>query len=289
MGVSFLKMKSQKGFTLIELISGTGILAILVLVSTVLVSWAIARFMNVKERLTAEATAYQAEVFFRNTFSQAIDIAFTPGVIPVVLPGNTGRIRHAAINLVSSPNTATFTFDQMSDTAAWTPIALFYREQSVGLSGATGNNSIGRPLRTSIYYREPTPTTSGVLFFNMGARAGLGPSYADPFIDRVSMLSISKIRHRQHDKVASIEVQLNIRYHPNLRFGRTWCPANDILAGAAGCNANVSWRDFQKTFTVPLINNLMKPSGTFANSPVTSEERSLGNLYFFRLTNSLGL
>lgn len=281
-------MRNERGFTLSEVVTSLGVFAVLVLIASALSSWAIYRYYSIRDRLIAESMGFQAETIFKNTFGQALDIEFLDSSLPtsVTEPSPTGRI-------YSNIGSTGFLFDQMGDSATWQNIAIFYRENGTGLRAGTGAVR-GAPSPTFVYYRRPSPTTSGVIFFNLSTPptngAFISPDYSDLFIDRVSTFGITKYRHAIYDKVTNIEVLLRIRYHMFTGSGRNWCPQRDIQNGAGGCGLMSNWKDLEKRFTVTLKNGLMKPAGmTSPGQPyvVSGDERTLGNLYFFRLVSPM--
>lgn len=266
-----------------ELVTGLGVFSILVLIASILSTWAVYRYYSVRDRLIAEATAYRAESLFRNTFGQAIDINFTGTTVPASVAGATGVIHGGA---------GGFLFDEMADSADWTRIATFYREQGTALEN-TGVNSQGRPAATTVFYRRPTLVSSGVIFFDLstlpGQVAATSPDYGDVFVDRVSTFGMEKFRHPNFDKTTNIEVFLRIRYHTFAGRANNWCPQNDIRNGVGGCNNGATIRDFDKRFNIFLAHNLIKAGGVWSqNSAVEGEERAQGNMYFFRTINPLG-
>ncbi|HAG92292.1 MAG TPA: hypothetical protein DCL41_10485 [Bdellovibrionales bacterium] len=283
-------MRGQKGFTLIEVLIATGIFAVQILAVSVIASWAVSRFYSVRDRIITETLGYQAEVAFQSVFGQAQNIRFRGAagneIVLPVMPNNVGRIMHTNLVTASSAN---FMFDQMADAVGWQRIAAFYRESATG-QGTASTAVAGRPSATFVSYMPPTANTSGVIFFDMatpvGANPNSSPSYQDLFIDRVSAFGIAKTKHPTHDQVVSIEVFLRLRYHEfGGSSGTSWCPAVDIQNNVAGClpgGRPVLYRDIEKRFVVPLRNNLMKIEGVLASSGVSAEERTLGNLYFFR-------
>lgn len=277
-------MRNERGFTLSELVTSIGVFSILVLVASVLSSWAIYRYYSVRDRLITENLGFQAETVFRNTFGQALDIEFNNSNIPnnLSLTSRSGRV-------YSNLGSTGFLFDEMGDSANWQNIALFYRENATGLRSGTGAVR-GNPLPTFVFYRRPSLTTSGVIFFDLSAGPNSGvfmnPDYGDVFIDRVSTFGITKVRHATYNKVTNIEVLIRLRYHMFTGRGRNWCPQTDIQNGVGGCTMVSNWRDLEKRFTVTLKNGLVKAAGV-GSSVVTSDERTLGNLYFFRLVNPM--
>ncbi len=284
-GVSLNGMKGQKGYTLSELVTGLGIFSILILIASVLSSWAISRYYSVRDRLLAESVSYKAETLFRNVYGQAIDVEFDNGIVPATLGGLSGRIHHTSL---TGPTSAEFSFEQLSAASDWTRVSLFYREQATGLTGGATPTAVGDVRRTAVFYREPTATTSGVIFFNLSSpatsSADMQPTYDEAFVERVSAFGITKQRHPFQNKTTSIEVLIRIRYFMYPNGGQNWCPQPDIAAGAGSCALQTAWRDLERRFNVLLANNLIKAEGSFTHSTVLGEERTLGNLYFFRLS-----
>lgn len=267
-------IRTNKGFTLAELITSTGVASILVLLIALAVNLLSSTFLQKREKMTAEENAARAEVLFKMVFSQAVRIrnTFTPGEIAsgTTIP-SIGVIADGIL------------FDQIADTpAAWTPLAVFLREASPTLQAPV----YGNPARTAIWYRRPESTgTAGVLFFDMGNVAGaMSPSYADQYIDRVSYLSITKKQHPVLDVVTDVDVVIRIRYHTAANGRTNWCPQLDITASVAGCTTAANWNDVERRFSITLRNNLIRSAtdASKASSAVTGEERVLGNLFFFQ-------
>lgn len=275
-------MKGQKGFTLSELVTSMGVFSILVLIASVLSSWAIYRYYSVRDRLIAEGLAYRAEATFRNVFGQAVDVDYTVGTVPQSLTGRSGVIFHNAV----MGRGRGFMFDRNSITPVWSRIATFYREQGTGI----GTAARSQLMKTAIFYRRPSGTTSGVIFFDLSSPATsnalVSPGYDDFFVDRVSTFGMTKFSHPLHDQTTSVEVLLRFRYHTFAGRGTNWCPQRDIASGAAGCGVQTTWRDLERRFVVVLSDNLLKTSG-YRSSAVNTEERTLGNLYLFRIINPL--
>lgn len=268
-------MNGQKGFTLSELTIGLGVFSILVLIASVLSSWAIYRYYSVRDRLLAEQVAYKGEVLFRNIYGQAVDVTFLNGTVPANLPSNTGRIFHNRVD----GSKRFFRFDRMSASTNWTRISSFYREQ------ATGGR--GQLMNTAVFYREPTVDTSGVIFFDINSpstnRGNLTPDYEGAFIERVTSFEMTKYGSPVADKTTSVEVMFRVRYHMFSGGRRSWCPQADIQLGTGQCaNIQTGFRDLERRFLVVLSNNLIKVGGSYENSAVRSEERTMGGLYFFR-------
>jgi prepilin-type N-terminal cleavage/methylation domain-containing protein len=270
-------MKRVKGFTLIEVLTSTAIVGVLVLILTTLTVFVSSRYQEVKNRLNAEYMASRAEVILRQYFSAAINMGTAVGAtVANPLAADEGQILNG------------IDWDQVGDTANWTHFASFWRETSTQRGAQLYG---GFPMRTFMWYREPSRDTSGVIFIDGGA-GGVGaaaPQFGggqgDEFIDRVSGLRITKIAHTTFAKVAALDVMIRIRYHPNNQQSPNWCPQADINAGAGGCNAVPlgNFKDIERNFRIVLQNNLLRQRGTGTGRAVDSEERMLGNVYFFRM------
>ncbi len=272
-------MKSNRGFTLIEVMIGLGILSIVTLVSVTFFKLISDQYLEVRERLQAEAAGARAENLLRNYFAHATNIDFTTGVVPAALASTTGVIA----DLVN--------YDQIADMAGdWATIAVFWRETQT-IQGV-GNTS-SRPRETAIWYRRPTLTKKGVLFIDGGSVPGsnvaMTPTWDDQFIEGLTFLRIVKnSAGGGYDQTASIDVTLKIRYHPSHGSGFNWCPELDITANASGCGAiQAVHKDLERSFRIILGDNLVHPTlAAFTqNSSGINEERTFGNLYFFSMVN----
>lgn len=264
-------IRTNKGFSLAEMLVATSVAAVLVLLIALAVNLLSDSFLKKREKMEAEELAARAEVLFRMAFSQAVRVQNT---VTSIASGSTltgvGQIADS------------FLYDQIADTAAaWTPIAVFLREAQPALTGTL----YGQPAPTAIWYRRPETTTSGVLFFAMPNTAGaMSPSYQIPYTERISYLELTKRRHNVLDVVTSVDIAFRVRYHTASNGRTNWCPQADISAAVAGCTTAANWADIERRFSIPLRNNLVRSSTdtTYSSTGVTGEERVLGNLYFFQ-------
>lgn len=268
-------IRTNKGFTLAELITSTAIASVLVMLIALAVNMISGTFMQKREKMAAEETAARAEVLFKLVFSQAVRLraGVTGGALDSggAIASGIGEVRDGIV------------YDQIADTgSAYTGIAVFLREASPALQGVT----YGVPTRTAIWYRRPETTSSGVIFFDMGNVAGnLSPTYADQFIDRVSYLSITKRTHPVlTDVLTNLDVVLRIRYHAASNGRFNWCPQLDIANAVVGCTVAANWADVERRFSIVLRNNMLRSASStdLSSTAVTTEERILGNLYFFQ-------
>jgi len=263
-------MLNKKGFSLAEVLTATGIATIGLAVLMSLYMTINSHFIGTRERFQAQATASHAEYLLRLIFSQAINLQSVAS-----LPNNPGAGSGQIYNGINFPTIASAPGD-------WTTLAVFLRE-AAHLQG-TGNGSL---KQTAVWYRRPSATTSGVLFIDTGAAVawpggGVQPSYSDDYIDRISYLSIQVNTHPSYaPQVVSLDFHLRIRYHLDPSTGTNWCPQADIGV-TAGCATKATWRDLDQTFSVVAHNNILHNAGALmTTSGVSSEERVLGNLFFF--------
>lgn len=269
----------KRGFNLVEIMIATAVSGVLIVIVCSIAVIAFVQTSNLKDRLAAEENLNKIELYFKSTLGQAIDIDATDmGAIvsPFSVPGWTGSL------------VGNFVYDQIADSAQWTTLGYFYRE--IGGSGnqADATELAGGTLRpTAIFYRRPETNTSGVLFFNGGDMNLLTPNYSDRYVDRISYLEMQKNVNANYNKVTSVRIRVAVRYHDSTVSFRTWCPVADLAAGTAGCNQDAKYRDLDREFTVVIRNNLMKASGVPGLNGGTAEERTMGNLYFFRLVNPI--
>lgn len=266
---------NARGFTLNELLIASGIGSVLILIVSGIAVIGFTQMNNLKDRIAAEENLNRIELLLRSTIGQAVDVSGTDMTTtsPVNVASWTGALA------------ANFVANQISATPNWTMVGHFYRETGgSGLQSST-DGSQGTLQPTAIFYRRPSATTSGVLFFNMGATSSLTPNYVDPYVDRISYLEMQKNVNSTFNKVTSVRFRVSIRYHD---FGiptRTWCPVADIQGGI--CVTDAKYRDLDREFTILVRNNLLKSSGTSGLTGSTAEERVMGFLYFFKLINPL--
>lgn len=266
-------MRKNLGFTLMETVIALAIGTIVATLAATLITLLSNRFNELTGRLDAQVTAAHAEVVLRSYFSQAVNIVDT-GLTTNTIPSPAGEIRD------------NITYTTISAAPAdWTTLAIFWRENSTGQ--ATTNFSALR--QTVMWFRRPTLTTSGVLVISSRLADGTGnpvaPVLGDDVIDRVSELTITKNITR--NVVASVDINLAIRYFYSQAGGFNWCPALDVQSGAHGCGAVKSnFKDLKRSFRITVMDNLVKADGVAdPNSPTKSEERVSGGIYFFKLIN----
>ncbi len=279
---------NSKGFSLIELMIAVGIGLILILIVAGIAVIGFSQMNSLRDRLAAEENLNRVEILLRSTVGQAVDIRSVDVVYGANFPVSTwaGGLR------------APFLWNTIASTPAnWNTIGHFYRE--MGGTMTTGVQGNGDLFPTAIFYRRPTATTSGVLFFHMGMgtppptpppkATTLTPSYSEPYVDRISFLQMDKNLNDAYGRVSSLRFRVAVRYHDFSSIARVWCPVADIQAATAGCVTAAKYRDLEKEFTILVRNNLLKPAGTAGMTGTLAEERVMGFLYFFKLISPLGI
>lgn len=265
---------NSSGFTLIELMVGAMIGIILMAVIAAILTIAQYQYLTTRDRMIAEARALEIENALKSILTQAVEVRHDANAAAGAFGNQPGRLA------------ADFNWSTLA-APTWTVVGFFRRELRVGYGTADPVNppgALGPALRkTAIFYREPTATTSGVLFIDLGTNVdatAMAPGYNDLYFDRISSLSMDKVRHQSYDRVTTANFTVSIRYHYAGIRNRIWCPAAN-MGVSAGCTANSGWRDLNRSFSILLRNNLL--IGTAGAAQATNAgERVLGNLHFFQ-------
>ncbi len=271
---------SQKGYSLVEIMIASAIGTVLILIVSGVAVIGFSQMNSLRDRLAAEENLNRIELVLRSTLGQAVDVRsadITYGS-PFDVMGWDGGLR------------ANFNWNTIAAAGSdWNTIGHFYRE--TGGTASSGANGNGTLLPTALFYRRPSATTSGVLFYHMGGNGvvNLTPSYAEGFVDRLSLIEMTKNNNDAYGRVVSVRFRVAVRYHDFSSTSRIWCPSADIAAATAGCVSSARYRDLEKEFTILLRDNLLKASGTAGMTGTLSEERTMGFLYFFRLINPVRL
>lgn len=164
-------------------------------------------------------------------------------------------------------------------------IANVRRDTGAGL--ALAGNRYSRLQNTGIFYVLPTATTSGVLFFDMGAQPAMSPSYNDVYFDRITELEIDRpeyVNLNGTQYLKSFHVKIGVRHFisDDKRHWR-WCPQSDITAGVANCAPGVSYQDYFTDLNIVIPNQIVRTPTSLNN--LTVAERILGTVYFFPFLN----
>lgn len=291
-----MNANNSNGFSLLELMVSTAIVAVSILVLMSLSISGANYTLGVKERIEAKDQSLKAEYILRLMFGSAILVEAGAANGGLDLAGNEALASPVG-HIIADSN-----FNRLNPLGAGgavTPIATFLREQST--------TSYSDIRRTGIWYKSPTPngavpSTSGILFidtdvkdqavalnpFNNAPPAGTG--YDNLFIDRLTEFQISKLSQVNNigrPKVREVIFRLVFRYFGQpMTATKTWCPAADIQAVVAGCGVG-QFNDLTHSFRVTLKNNDLSDStadfqglGAGTNDAI---QRPLGPIHFFRL------
>lgn len=277
-------VKQEHGFSLMEVITAVAVSGVVLLLVSTLSLYAYTQFQTMRARLEAETSANRLEYLLKTYLSQAVNISGAAGLTEVTGANFTIADANATGQWFGNPNTAV-AWNRITDLVGdWATLGVFVREIGTGVSG-------GELAPTAIWFRKPSPTTAGVIFFDNGATpANMAPDYNDQFVS-----GITRFEFQRQDiaasgaagsvaSLSSLRISYAIRYH--LRPGAVtlgWCPRADIDAAVAGCvDANNNFREVEKNFNVVIRNNfraLASVNGT------PGDVRTLGRLYFFRVIN----
>ncbi len=253
---------SSRGLTLHEFIISLSISAVGFIVLSSLAMLGFNEFIFIKAKLETQGEAYRFQYLMTSLFTQGVNVG--GGNLPPA--GTEGRVRND------------FNFSTMGSVGGnWALIAVFNREV-----GGLGNvPSPPQYRRTAVWYRAPSPLTSGVVFFDTGGGGGaMTATYDDAYSSRITEFEMAK-ELGGTGRLSGLRVRAVFRYQrPSSPL--MWCPTADRVAGVAGCNPPLlNYQEFTKSFRIVMRNNTQ---GVAPNGGVI-EERPLGLLYFFHMLN----
>ncbi len=267
----------MKGFSLVELMTALAVSSIGMVIVGGLLVMVFQQFHATRYKLETETAAARLEMLFRIYFEQAIDVGAGDAAF-----GDNGIPGRVADN---------FIFDQIGDIVGdWRVLGMFRRE--AGGREAITANTLSDIRATAIWFRKPSPTTSGVIFFGTDPGPALTPSYDQQWVDRVTYLEFSnKLVLNSGTAVGatvrSLDVRFRLRYHGKPHANNRWCPVLDITNGVAGCvpaaavGGPQTYTDIERNFKIVFRNNLVKDPGAYGNMADLGEIRALGPIYFF--------
>lgn len=263
--MAIIRNKSANhGFSLIELVIGVGVAVFLTLVVAASVISFHKYFFQSIEAVRTEEEILSASVALQNYLSFAVNIDRTGAAIAggTALGTGRGRIREVLIDSMGGVTTN-----------PTTNMAVFVRE-----TGLNGDRSQLTP--SAIWYQQPSPTRSGVLYLDNGANDPMTPGRDDYFFGRLVEFGFTDFEYSgPANALSSLQVTMTFRVFLSGEAGDwNWCPAVDIDNGFAGCDTGASFRDIRRTFRLSLRNQVLGPNQRVEDGPV---ERLWGNLYFF--------
>lgn len=266
-------MRGNQGFTFVEIMIATALASLAALGLGAIVDFIARNDRILKEKNNAEMNALLAVQYMQITLQQGSNVALS-----------TGSIDGTTISATGDGYLRTFNPGSPPIDGSVVTIAAFQREDGplVTSAGALSNS---RFLPTGIFYQAPTPTTSGVLYFDTngsgsGSTFTVKASYAKPFIDRIVEFKIdpSKVETASNNHIRSLEAEVTTRYFESAAFTKwRWCPPS-VASSNSSCAMNFPYKDIKKTFRIVFHNNRL-PS----NSGNSGPSRALGGIYFFKL------
>lgn len=240
-------IKNKKGMSLIELLVGTGMFAIVIIIGLGILELTQNQFQVTKTTMSVDTNV----VSFLNTLSTMARL----GV----------KISDADLN-PSQLNSAdglgyfrkSFQYSKMSDSNGDVQVlAYFLRESMTSSPNDSSNISTWRP--TALFFKPPTATTSGKLYLTLGAQtqgtALLTPKESDVVLDGITEISFSQAKSI-NGKLKSIK--LNLSYRVPIGINATqikmWCPHSDVQSNTQGCSAHAG-KDVHREIVLFFSNN----------------------------------
>ncbi|AZZ37367.1 hypothetical protein CIK05_11380 [Bdellovibrio sp. qaytius] len=257
---------NNNGYSLVELMVSTGLFAIAVIMGMGILQLTQSQFQVTKKTMSADTNVVNFLNILSTTARLGVklsDVDLNPGNLTSA--NGTGYFR------------SSFHYSKLSDTTSDTQVlAYFLREFKLSNSVDANNVSSWRP--TALFFKPPTPTTSGKLYLTMGSQtsgnAALTPKDSDFTLDGVTEVSFSDPKSI-NAKLKSIK--MNISYRIPLGITDTqikmWCPQFDVEAKTAGCSV-VAGKDVHREIVLFFSNNKL-------NHVIKSADY-LSGAYFFK-------
>jgi type II secretory pathway pseudopilin PulG len=259
----------KNGFTLVETLFGIALAGVTLLVAFVLMHQFYRGYIEIQEKLETEKALTMAFSILQRQLTLAVNVErSTTSLNSVSIAAN------APGKILEYNGTSMAGVGGQIDT-----IALFVKE----------NGGFQTPPSTSyapvgIFYRRPTPTTSGVLFIDGSTLVSKTPSYSQPFFSSIVELTTSNFDFAPGGALTSMEFSITMRKFLESDTRRwVFCPQVDIDNNVGGCvvPGAVSFRDATRTMKVTFSNQILRTTtarNLNSNSPF---ERVFGSLYLF--------
>lgn len=264
------RLSSQAGVSLIEVIVGVGIAALVVLALGTVMNMALRDSNQFVDRMDSDIEVLQIESALRSVLQTAVDVR---GVTAAVAPGSLAQ-GWIWRNYTSAPG------------GALTALGHFYREnRRFSATPATGDSQF---WSTGIFFRPPSTNgrQSGVLFVDLGLQQGgtgtLRADYGDIHfgnIVRLRTLEASTVDSAAAgvNSLTGITFEITYRTFVGKDFTRPRCflPNVGNACESAGLTMGT---DIVRRFKITLFNADM---GESANTSTGVRERPLGRIYMF--------
>ncbi len=263
-------LQNQNGMTLVELMVATAASTLIILGGAMLLSSILEADAFTRRSADTLETAQSLEMNIPHYVGQAINARWTDIDITNI-GGGPGEIR---------------TFRSSRDAAIATPpttVAAFIRE-----AGYTSSTNPGSDLRaTSLYFKNPTATTPGILFVS-SSNPGTGTTTlssrnAEMFFDNIVEFELSSggIPIDAGDTVRMVEMRVVFRkFRSSEPSEWRWCPSIEMNT-TAECRSGAQYTDITKLINIPLRNNVMI-SNFESETGSRLEETVYGDVYYYR-------
>ncbi len=278
--------KSQRGFTLIELIISMSMMTFLMLGGAYSLMKLFETSTVANEQISLKTDVSMLERLLPQYLGMAVNTRWTSNPIGNIAADQKGEI---LLDYDSGFDVAT------PQTVA---IALFLRETGSPNIGNTFGNLKG----TAFYFREPTVQTPGELLIST---TGTAPGSSSTLSSGTAAFTFSNIVKLELtsttpavNNVAVRVVQIDITVRKFLSGNRNfWCPDDQLDVPACALvqgdsRTRSNYKDIDKVFYITLVNNNIidddmravgfDASGTNLQEDILVEESIYGSLYFFK-------
>ena len=260
---------NSKGFTLIELMISTAIMGFLAVVASIgvlqIVKWNVhtAKSVELQENSRSLATALP---FY---LGQGLDVDWTNSPIT-----NIGAGRGRLLSFRSSL--------EPSSSAQAIPIGVFLRE-----AGNPGNGTnLGELSATAMYFKNPTPTTSGELIFSSSS-PNSGSHTLSANNPRARFSNIVEFEITPGGFASQINTPVRVarlrivfrKFTAGNPEDMRFCPG--MITNAA-CRLETQFKDIERIYLISLPNNSLTTSDYISSTAGPRTETLYGDMYFFR-------
>lgn len=288
---ALVRKLGERGMTLLEVMITLLIVGFFALISAQLAKQAQSVYLKTSDQIEAEESLLKAEYYLRRYFSYAVgdnaledpaDSTSLPKGITVITSG-TAQMNQ----LYDSVNDAgENSLDQLNTDSSVDVIAYWVREE--GNKAADGVSDF---KRTALFYMRPSPTKSGVLFFDQGADSTLKADYSRLFVDRLVNFSVDALRQPSTQRLSALRFSITVRFFVGTDpVNYRWC-SEKTKSQDSKCipgDAPFNYKDITKEIVVTLRNHVIAQSSqnpTYVDpqdgKTKSNFERAFGSLYFF--------
>jgi prepilin-type N-terminal cleavage/methylation domain-containing protein len=260
---------NDKGFTLIELLISTAIMGFLAVVASIGVLQIVKFNVHVTKSVELQETSRSLATALPFYLGQGLDMDWTNSPI-----NNIGNGRGRLLTFSSSL--------EMSSTAQAIPIGVFLRE-----AGNPGNGTnLGEINATAMYFKNPTPTTSGELIFSSSS-ASSGAHTLSANNPRARFNNIVEFEITPGGYTSQINTPVRVARVRVVYRKFTAGNANDMrfcpgMITNGACRSETQFKDLERIYFITLPNNSLTTSDYISSTGGPRTESLYGDMYFFR-------